>query len=145
MQPCQQSKVQLLTFNYEQHFKGFSPIVNVASLNADMLPLTILMLIILKIPCPNHLSSISALAPPARFFNLPSSPPAGLQVGFRVGGTSSLVLLICSPPPILLSLYSHSTQFSSSIHQKFPSEVGNVDALCHLPVQAVIVNASHPH
>ena len=42
--------------------------------------------------------------------------PCWLQDGWGWDGTSILVLLVGSPPPVLLSLYSYSSQFSSSIH-----------------------------
>ena len=56
----------------------------------------------------------------------------------------SLVLLVCSPPPILLSFYSHSSQLSSPVHQKFSSKVGNVDPLRHLPVQCPGCHCGRP-
>ena len=55
------------------------------------------------------------------------------------------VSIICPPPPILLTFNSHSSQLPSPVHQGCSLKVSNVDCLRDLPLQAVVVDPSHPH
>ena len=56
-----------------------------------------------------------------------------------------LVLVVCPPPPVLLTLDPHSTQFTPTVHHGWSPKVGDVDRLCDLPLQAVVVDPCHPH
>ena len=78
----------------------------------------------------------------AQFASL-STPP------HQIAGQGHLhpgkVLIVCPPPPILLAFNPHSTQLPSPVHQGWSPKVGNVDCLCDLPLQAVVVDPSHLH
>ena len=44
-----------------------------------------------------------------------------------------------------MSINPDSTQFTTPVHQGWSPEVGDVDRLSDLPLQAVVVDPRHPH
>ena len=50
-----------------------------------------------------------------------------------------------TPSPILHSIYSHTSQLVSSVHQDLSLEVFNIHPFRHLPVEAACVCACHLH
>ena len=61
------------------------------------------------------------------------------------GGTSFLVPLISSPPPILHTIHSHPSHLIPTIHQNCPLKVFNVHSFSHLSVQAAFMYTCHFH
>ena len=50
-----------------------------------------------------------------------------------------------TPSPVLHSIYSHTSQLVSSVHQDLSLEVFNIHPFRHLPVEAACVSACHLH
>ena len=53
--------------------------------------------------------------------------------------------LVVAPSPVLLPIYSNPSHLPPPVHKNLPSEVGNIDPLRDLPVQAVGMDPSHSH
>ena len=89
----------------------------------------------------------SPRAPPAHVFHLlPLLHLGEVVVGdLHPGPRRPSPPLDVAPSPVLLPIYSNPSHLPPPVHKNLPSEVGNIDPLRDLPVQAVGMDPSHSH
>ena len=136
-----QQNMLLFVFGYGQPVKGFSPIVQAVSLNADYFESQSCCWWIWKIK-----------GSPPLLLHPPWAPPAGNPLSFRCGwkrarGTSILerYLWTASPPPISHPLDTNTTHLISPVHKDWPLEIWNLDSFHSLAIQRLCVAARHLH
>ena len=88
-------------------------------------------------------TSILPQAPPS-WCKPPSTPLLACRMA-QGRGDLLLNALVVSPPPISRPFYPHSSHLVPTVHQDWPTEVGDVHPLLQLPVQGVRVGARGPH